>query len=190
MHVAGRLTMLGWAAFALYLATALLSFRAALVSSRSQRSVVRSQSSVEARPWFWLGVILAALGLNKPLNLQTALIELGRHLAGRANLSAHRNELHLLFFLASLLAVVTLLAVVWFRWRAPVGRFGRDFPLAATGCAMIGVYIAIRAVVIAGIDHLLRLQLDPIPFLWLLEAGGLALIIIGALRAAIEKPKS
>jgi hypothetical protein len=185
MHVAGHFTALGWTTFVLYMIAALLSFRAALVSSRRQRSVVRNQwPSETGRVWIWLGAILAVLGLNKQLDLQTLLIKLGRQIAGRENLSAHRAGLHVLFFLGFMLLVLALCAAVMLRFSAEIRRFARQLPLAAAGCALICIYILIRAASINRVDQMLGFNLDHVPLLWLLEAVGLLLIIIQALRNA------
>ena len=180
---AGHLTALGWTMFVLYLAAALLSFRAAKASVHSQPSVVRVQQSSEmGRIWVSLGVILAALGLNKPLNLQTVLIEFGRRMAGGENLSAYRAELHALFFLGFILAFMALVAVVLFRLRAGIARFARRQPLATGGCGLICIYILLRAASIDRVDQMQGFNMEHIPFLWPLEAGGLVLIIVQALR--------
>jgi hypothetical protein len=194
---AGHLTALGWTMFALYLAAALLAFRVA-ASVRSRLPAVSRQPSADSRQpsavsrqwtlqtgriWLWLGVVLAALGVNKPLDLQTRLIELGRQIAGKEHLLAYRAEFYALFFAGFLLAVIALLALVAFRWRGPIGRFGRQLPLAAGGCALVGAYIVVRAASITHVDLMLGFDLEQRnPFLWLLEAGGLLLIIVGALR--------
>jgi hypothetical protein len=175
MHTDGHLTVVGWTNFVLYLIAALLSFRAA-ASVRSQ------QSSETGRVWLWLGVILAALGLNKQLDLQTILIELGRQIAGEEHLMAHRNELYVLFFLGFMLLVFAFLATVMFRFSGEAVRFARQLPLAATGCILGGAYIVIRAASIDGVDLMLGFDFERIPFLWLLEAGGLLLIIVQAFR--------
>jgi hypothetical protein len=190
MHEAGHLTALGWTMFALYLVAALLSFRAAAAFIRSQSLVVSSQwSSQTGRIWIWLGVILTALGLNKPINLQTLLIELGRQIAGEENLSTHRAGLHVLFFLAFVLAMIALLAVVMFRFRLAVAKFARQLPLAAGGCVLICIYILIRVASIGRVDLMLGFDLEHVPFLWLLEASGLLLIIAQALRGPDKKLK-
>ncbi len=186
---AGHLTVVGWTNFALYLIAALLAFRAAVLI-RSLPSTVRGQQSVvsgqwsfsSSRVWFWLGVLLAALGLNKPLDLQTWLIGLGRRIAGTEHLLAYRAGLYVLFFLGFLLSIIALLVVVRFRLPGWIGRFARQLPLAAGGCALVGAYIVIRAADIDHVDELLGVDLERIPFLWLLEAGGLLLISAQALR--------
>jgi hypothetical protein len=186
MHNGSHLTALGWTTFALYMIAALLSFRAA-ASVRSQSSAVRSQQSFETgRVWVWLGVILAALGLNKQLDLQTLLIGLGRQIAGAEDLSASHAGLHVLFFLAFALALAALFIAVRLRFSAAVGRFARRLPLTAVGCVLVCAYIVIRAASITRVDLMLGFDLERIPFLWLLEAGGLLLIIVQALRKPNE----
>jgi hypothetical protein len=175
MHVAGHLTAVGWTTFALYLVAALLSFRAAAVSRTDNAAAL-------GRIWVWLGAILAVLGLNKQLDLQTLLIKLGRHVARKENLFEYRLELHALFFLGIVLVIIALFVAVRFRLPGQIGRFGRQLPLAAGGCALICAYIVIRAVSIDSVDQMLGFDLERIPFLWLLEAGGLLLIIVQALR--------
>jgi hypothetical protein len=175
MHLAGHLTAIGWINFALYMIAALLSFRAAVVS-RSYNSAALG------RIWVWLGAILAALGLNKQLDLQTLLIKLGRQGARWEHLLEYRPELHVLFFLGFALVLIALFVAVRFRLPGQIGRFGRQLPLAAGGCALICAYIVIRAVSIDSVDQMLGFDLERIPFLWLLEAGGLLLIIVQALR--------
>jgi hypothetical protein len=176
MHVAGQLTALGWTMFALYLAAAGLSFRAA--------AVCRFRDAELGRIWNWLAAGLAALGFNKPLDLQTRLIETGRQAARQANLLPCLPELHLLFFLGFMLAIMALLAVVMLRWPAQIARFGRQLPWAAGGSVLVCLYIVIRAASIDSVDQMLGYDWETIPFLWLLEAGGLLLIMVQSLRAA------
>jgi len=175
MHEAGHLTALGWTTCVLYLIAALLSFRAGLVSRSHDAAGL-------GRIWNWLAAILAALGLNKPLDLQTRLIQLGRLGAQREHLLEYRLELHALFFMGFMLGIIALIAVVLFRFSGQVGRFGRQLPLAAGGSASICAYIVIRAASIEHIDQMLGFDLERIPYLWLLEAGGLLLIMVQALR--------
>ena len=177
MHVAGHLTPLGWAMLTLYMGAALFAFRAA-AASNSRNSVAMG------RVWICLGVILSALGLNKELDLQTLLIEFGRHVAHSEHLFAYRLKLYLVFFLGFMLAIIVLLTVVMLRFSSDIGIFARQFPLAISGCGLICAYIVIRAALIDNVDLILGVGLKQIPFLWLLEAGGLLLIMVQAIRTA------
>jgi hypothetical protein len=177
MHVAGQLTALGWTMLALYLVVALLAFRTAAVSGSAN-------STAMGRVWVCLGIILTALGLNKQLDLQTSLIELGRHIALREHLFAYRLELYFVFFLGFILTIIALFAAFILRFSTDVGKFARQFPLATSGCGLICAYIIIRAAFIDNLNRILGFDLSQIPFLWLLEAGGLLLIMVQALLAA------
>lgn len=186
MHMAGHLTVLGWTTFALYLIAALLCFRAAI---RRPSSVVISPStrggqwsSDVSRTWLCLGVILAVLGLNKPVDVQTRLIKLGRYIAGSENLLGHRDALRAIFFTGFILAIIALLAVVLFHLRLPIEKFARHSPMAAIGSGMVCIYIMLRAISIDHVDQMLGFDLERIPYLWLLEAGGLMFIMIQALH--------
>ena len=179
MHVEGHLTALGWAMLALYLVTALLTFRAAFVANFAS-------SPKMSRVWICLGVILAVLGLNKQVDLQTLLIELGRHMALREHLFAYRLELYFIFFVVFILGIIALLATVILRFSTELRTFARRFPLALCGCGLISIYIVIRATSIDNVDFMLGFDLTQIPFLWLLEAGGLMLIIIQSCLATSE----
>ncbi|HXW13857.1 MAG TPA: hypothetical protein VEN79_05045 [Terriglobia bacterium] len=175
MHdAAERLTVLGWTSFALYTIAALLSFRAAL-GSRIQKSGLECI-------WNWLGTILAALGLNKLLNLQTSCIQLGRQFAVRENLMAYRQVLESFFFLGFTTGIMLMCLWAVLRRPAVTSLFLRKLPLAAVGLLLICLYIVIRAACFEHVDKMLGFELERIPFFWLLEAGGLALIIVQALR--------
>src|SRR5579875_3396927 len=177
---AGHLTVLGWGMFALYALATLCSIRARMVSFRQQ------PPAQAASLWTWLGIILAALGLNKVIDLQTRLIELGRRLASRETLSAHGAQWHLLFFVCILMFFGFFAAVVYWRRQALKILVGQ-FPLVLAGCLMIAVYILVRAIAIVRVEQMLGMNWDQIPFLWLLEAGGLLLIISQALFAACKE---
>lgn len=174
MHVAGRLTALGWTMFGLYLVAALLAFRAAAIGRAQGATALR-------RVWLCFGAMLAALGLNKPFDLQTRFLTLGRQVAQREHLLAHRTELYAIFFLGFALALIGLFGAIWFRRPGLLGQLMRQLPGTAAGCALICVYIVIRAANIDHVDQMLGLNWESIPFLWLLEAGGLLLIMGQAL---------
>lgn len=175
--MAGHLTTLGWTMLALYLVAALLAFRTAAVFSSGN-------SVAMGRAWICLGAFLTALGLNKQIDLQTLVIELGRYVTFREHLFAYRLELYVIFFLGFMLAIMAFIAVVMLRFSTELRTFARQFPLAIGGCSLICAYIIIRATSIDNVDLMLRFNLAQIPFLWLLEAGGLLLIMVQTFRIA------
>ena len=179
MHVAGQLTALGWTMFGLYLVAAAFAFRAAAICRAHDAAAL-------GHVWNWLGAILATLGLNKPFDLQTRLLTLGHLVAQREHLLAYRIELYALFFLGFAAALIALLGSIWFRWPGQIRRLIRQLPWAAAGCALVSAYVVIRVVNIDHVDEMLGYDWEEIPFLWLLEAGGVLLI----LAQALNQPKA
>lgn len=168
---AGELTKLGWFSFALYMAAALLSFRAATVLRLPEVAAQR-------RVWFGLGSLLIALGLNKPLNLQTLLIKLGHQVADKEHLMPYRIELYAGFFTGFLLVLSAVCLLILPGLKTQIRAFSHLYPLASVGFLLICAYVVLRAASITHVDQVLRFDLERIPFLWVMEAGGLLLIII------------
>jgi hypothetical protein len=170
LHLPGDPTVLGWTTFALYLIASILSFRIASASRLTGSASFR-------HIWGLIALMLVGLGVNKQLDLQTLIIQLARQVAFIGHLYEYRFALHALFFLG----LMFLLAVVLFRWWTKLRLFSRQLPMAATGCAFVLSYIMVRAASIDRVDRLIGFDLEGIPFLWLLEVGGLTMIIAQAL---------
>lgn len=164
--------MLGWTTFALYFIAAILSFRAAKVS-RSQNQAVVGQV------WSWISVGLLILGLNKQLDLQTWIIHFAGGIAKREHVYEYRRTLHALFF-SGLIALSVIIAL---RWSAKLRMFARQVPMAAAGCALVTAYVVVRAASIDQVDRLLGFDLERLPGLWLLEVGGLGMVIVGQAKS-------
>jgi hypothetical protein len=165
---AGDPTLLGWTTFALYLIAVVLSFRAAKVSRSRNQAVV-------GQVWSWIALGLLVLGLNKQLDLQTWIIHFAGRIAKRENVYEYRRTLHALFFLG----LITLSVVIALRWSANLRVFARQVPMAASGCALVTAYLVVRAASIDQVDRLLGFDLERTPGLWLLEVGGLGMVIVG-----------
>ena len=166
MILVGDPTVLGWMTFALYLVAAVVSFRAA--------TVIRSRQATEfSRAWSLIALGLLVLGLNKQLDLQTVLIHFAGRVAQREHFYEYRQALHAFFFVG----LFGLTGIVLFRWSAKIKMFARQFRMAAIGCALVAAYILVRAASIDQVDQLLGFDLERIPCLWVLEVGGLGLVI-------------
>ncbi len=172
---AGDPTVLGWATFALYLIASVCSLRASII----RRPFDHADSDPEqARVWRVLAVMLLLLGLNKELDLQTALTKLGRQLALAEDLYASRRVIQIIF-LVSLLLVLGLVAGKFFK---TLQKFARTHPLAGTGGALVATYVVIRAASIEHVDQLLGFDLEDVWALGLVELLGTILVIAGAIQ--------
>src|SRR5947208_14886073 len=95
----GDPTLAGWLTVALYLVAAVLCWR--LARQAGLKNAVRSR---ERRTWRAISVLFLALGINKQLDLQTALTEAGRVLAHYQGWYEQRQLVQLAF--------ITLVAVI------------------------------------------------------------------------------
>jgi hypothetical protein len=172
----GDPTVLGWTTFALYFIAVVLSFRAAKIF-RSQNQAVVGQV------WTWIASVLLVLGLNKQLDLQTWLIHFAGRIAKRERVYEYRRMWHALFFVG----LITVSLIVALRWSAKLRVFARQVPMAAAGCASVTAYVVVRAASIDQVDRLLGFDLERTPGLWLLEAGGLMVVIVEQLKSIKAK---
>lgn len=125
--------------------------------------------------WFWRAffVGLLVLGLNKQLDLQSALTEIGRIMADRQGWYADRHQIQMAFIAGiSLIGLTLFTATLHMTWGAP----------AATIRALVGgnallVFVIIRAASFHHVDVLLRLSFSVLQLNWLLEMGALVVII-------------
>ena len=118
----GDPTIGGWLTVALYLLTSLSCW-----TSARKIGLHEARSLPERRAWRFISALFLGLGLNKQLDLQTAMTEAGRFLAHIQGWYAQREFVQLAFIalvaMTCLVAAITLL--IWAR-HAPIPTFGSD----------------------------------------------------------------
>ncbi|MFP8833735.1 hypothetical protein ACLIJR_05640 [Hydrogenophaga sp. XSHU_21] len=125
-----------------------------------------------------LVLALLLLGINKQLDLQSAVTELGRIAASEGGWYDRRHQIQEAFIAGLVLMGLTLFAVVLHLvWRAP-----RATHVALAGAAGLSMFVVIRAASFHHVDALLGQSLGGIRMNWLLEMGGLAVIIAASLK--------
>lgn len=136
---------------------------------------------LKARPgrgfWVLIAVLMLLLGINKQLDLQSALTALGRCMAQAQGWYDVRRPVQILF-IAGLL-IVMLLA---FRagLRAMRGQL-RQNGVAFLGLVVLCAFVAVRAVGFHLVDGLIGQQVLGIPANYLFENAGLLLIALNAI---------
>jgi hypothetical protein len=144
------------------------------------------QARREAAIWWTLALGLLALGINKQLDLQTALTEIGRIVAVQNGWYERRHEVQLKFIHGVLvLASLLVFALVLLARKAHAATI-----FALIGSAFLVTFVVIRA---ASFHHLelftsreyLGLRINSI-----LEMGGICLIIAGARLRLRGRPSS
>lgn len=163
----------GWATVLVYLVTATLAFR---VTGRAG-----FPPATRRREWlFWAmtALIMAALAINKQLDLQSAVTAAGRCLALAQSWYGQRRALQLGFILALAMLALVFLSCLLVLLRKSWPRTA----LPAMGLVFVCAFVMIRAVGFHHVDRMLGLPMLGLGVNTALEWTGPALISLGAFR--------
>lgn len=164
----GDPTLAGWITVGLYLVAA--AFVARVLRGR--------RASGPRERWFWVGLFgcLLLLGVNKQLDLQSALTELGRIVLRQHQLYDSRREVQRVFIEA--IAVTGLaagLALAWLVRGTPAAT-----RVALGGAVALILFVVVRATSFHRIDLLIGARLLGMRLNSILEMGSLLVITAGA----------
>lgn len=126
--------------------------------------------------WKAMAVALLLLGINKQLDLQTAITEIGRILAAKQGWYERRQRIQIDFIIGIVVMGGWLLCSVLLLAGRNLPRLG----LALVGIVFLGCFVAIRASSFHHVDRLLGADLDGLKINWIMELGGIALVGAGA----------
>ena len=159
---------------------ALTSVGVLLLAFVGARRRLRERPASERLRTLWLGlaVILLLLGINKQLDLQTAVTELGRMSARAYGWYEVRRPVQAVFIL-----IVALIGLASFRAVVLLARGElRSLRAVLAGTLFIVCFVTIRAASFHHVDHLLGANFAGFRMNWILELGGIAFIAVGAYR--------
>jgi hypothetical protein len=130
-------------------------------------------------PWFWFGlaVFMFALGVNKQLDLQTLLIQIGRNVAMRGGWYSDRNSIRsVVVFICAAIA-----SPILFAWMFVVCNRGRSYLVACLGVLILLAFVGIRALSFnPRIQRLMHLPLIGHHLNTVMELAGATLVCLGA----------
>ncbi len=174
----GDPTPMGWFIAIAYMVA---TIACALVWAAERKASRRGQP---ASPLFWsvLTVSLLFLGINKQLDLQTLLNDVGCRMARSQGWYDRRRGYQVLFI--AVVASAGLLALCGFSWLARK-QWKRNF-VALLGTVFLYVFVLIRASSIHHVDVMLRWQFLGWTWNWVLELGGIIIVGVGAWLACID----
>lgn len=174
----GDPSVMGWVTVIAYGLAAVLCLAAAF----------RNRTTVDvagARHWHgvWLGValLMAFLCLNKQLDLQSLLTDVGRVLAKQEGWYGQRRIVQR-WFVGSV-AAAGAATLAFLAWKARV--FFRERIVLLAGLAMLLSFIIIRAASFHQVDVLIRSRIIGLRINWILELGGIALVALGAIQSGL-----
>jgi hypothetical protein len=128
--------------------------------------------------WLSIALVLGFLGINKQLDLQTLVAEIGRSMALEQGWYEKRRAIQMGFIIAVLVTCAGgLAALVWL-----VRGHLADFLLPLGGMLLLVAFVAVRATSFHGMDALIRSEIAGIRVNWVLELGGIGLVAFAAYR--------
>lgn len=135
---------------------------------------------------FWVVVVMVMvfLGINKQLDLQSALTAAGRCLAHAQGWYDDRARVQLAMILGLLAASVIALLVMAIALRHSLRSNG----LALMGLAVLACFVMVRAVGFHHVDRLIGRDFSGISYNFLFENAGLALIALNAALLTRRRP--
>jgi hypothetical protein len=159
----------GWITVVAYLATAVLAWLNAQAARRTR-----------LKPGFWLGLaaLMLLLGINKQLDLQSLITEIGRDMAKSGGWYEDRRAVQVFFILMLCGAAVGVAIAL----RHRLAQDWRDYRLAFVGILLLMLFVVVRAVTIHHIDSLLRFDIAGLRINVLLEMTAIAVVAAGCLQ--------
>lgn len=123
--------------------------------------------------WRAISLMFIALGINKQLDLQTALTEVGRTLAFEQGWYAHRQIVQIWFIIGIATICLTIaLVLLWLVYDTPFPTW-----LALLGMVIVLAFVLIRAASFHHIDRFIGSRILGLKWNWVLEMGGISIVL-------------
>ncbi|MCU0777115.1 MAG: hypothetical protein MUF86_05540 [Akkermansiaceae bacterium] len=169
----GDPSLMGWLTVAAYGLAAIIAFFAARRAGRAPGLATGSRAT-----WLMVSALMTFLCLNKQLDLQSLFTDIGRVVAYQQGWYEDRREFQKWFVMGALGAscLTALVTIIVFH------RFWRNHFLLAFGLAFMITFIGVRAISFHHVDAFLGSRVAGAKMNWVLELGGIALVMIAAIR--------
>ena len=169
----GDPTFMGWFTTGSYFFCAITAFFVAFLARKEDRRVFFL--------WGAIAVLMTFLGINKQLDLQSLLTEMGRQVARAQGWMDHRRIVQFWF-----IVIFGTSALAMFIWFAMTMRdVFRRFRLAFLGLFFLLGFIIIRAASFHHFDEVLHWNISGARMNWVLELSGIFLIVFAGLKEMI-----
>jgi hypothetical protein len=175
----GDPTVLGWVTVIAYLVGAFGSFLAAW---REPRAGGR-RPGPPTMFWLVLCGLLFGFAINKQLDLQTLLTQIGRDMLRSLGLYGERRVLQVGFIaIIALVCISAAAALLWAARRTLHQRW-----LALLGIIFIFGFVVVRAASFHHVDVFLVARIGRMKWNWVLELGGIVAVAASAFRVALRR---
>jgi hypothetical protein len=167
----GDPSFMGWLTVFVY---ALAAFTAFAAARRGGCAVGLANGS---RPmWLMVATLLAFLCINKQLDLQSLLTDIGRIFAWQQGWYQERREYQKWFVLGALAVSLLTTVLLFFIYR----QFWLKHFLLSSGLAFLLTFIVVRAISFHHVDTILKSFIGGVKMNWALELFGIGLVWIAA----------
>ena len=170
----GDPTIGGWLTVALYFLAVWSTWKTANFVNPSK----------EANLWRAISILFAGLGINKQLDLQTALTELGRVVATEQGWYGERQTVQVWFIVGVALTCTSIGYVLLIGARkSPVPTW-----LALIGMMTVLAFVLIRAASFHHIDRFIGDRVLGLRWNWVVEMSGIAMVIFASEWRRLDHP--
>ena len=184
----GDASFMGWLTVAAYGLTAVLcliaAFRQSTEAGGSQAVGVSGAEDkggrLQHRLWLGISAVMFLLCLNKQLDLQSLLTNIGRIVANQGGWYEQRRTIQFWFVVAVGLASVA--AFVFLAWKTRSIFKGRT--LLLLGLSMLLLFVVMRAASFHHVGVFLEQRILGFKLNWILELGSIALVAVSAVQAS------
>lgn len=168
----GDPSVMGWVTVASYFAACILAGMVCVKENGRQRAF-----------WLTLALLLAALAVNKQLDLQSALTATGRCISKAQGWYADRRPVQVGFIL--IIIVMSILAAMVLVWA--MCHHLLQIWVAILGVTFLLTFVAVRAAGFHDFDKFIGFEVGIARMNWLFEIGGISLIATNALYQILPK---
>jgi len=172
---------MGWVTVAAYAVAAGLAALAGWKNAGGYSEIHRREK------WLWVTVaaVMAALCVNKQLDLQSLMTDIGRVIFRHEGWYERRREFQELFVVGVIVGAVFV--GCWFTWR--FREFWSSHKLLTGGMLFLLTFIVVRAISFHHFDVFISSKVMGVRMNWALELTGILLISGAAIRECRSKPR-
>jgi hypothetical protein len=175
----GDPTIGGWVTVVLYLFACVSCWRTANV-------IQDLDGQGDRYAWRAISGSFFALGINKQLDRQSALTELGRILAYTGGWYEERRTVQVYFIVGvAIVCLIAALTLLFWARKSPPQTW-----LAILGSVFVLGFVLIRAASFHHIDRFIGNQILGLKWNWVLEMGGIAIVLLGSELRRAKIPRS
>lgn len=175
----GDPSFVGWLTVALYFCVSFCCYQVYL-----SRELIFDRNKVQQSTfWFSLVIIFALLGINKQMDFQSLLTDIGRAIAREHDWYQHRKAVQAWFIQGVIVGGVVMIGTLIFIFRTVL----KANALAIIGLCVLVSFIAIRATSFHHVDYFIKLQFFGVRLNWGMEIC--SILLVGANTSILLKLK-